>query len=96
MIGDCWVVDRWSRKPEPIRIIAETEKTITIERIDWRGMAQKTKGMKRCHNIFATWEDAKAWMIKDAEDRLFSAKQEVDRRRSDLELKKALKQDATK
>jgi hypothetical protein len=91
MIGDCWEVDRWTEEPKKIKIIKETEKMAVIETVGWRGEKRENKVMKRGHNIFSTWEEAKQYLVNSAMKSLDYAKQEVDRRRSALELAKALK-----
>jgi hypothetical protein len=90
MIGECWEVDRWSREPKAIKIIRETAKTATIAETRW-GKMEEVKIRTDNRNIFATWEEAKAWMVKHAEEALEYAKREVDRKRSELEVIKALK-----
>lgn len=89
MIGECWEVDKWSREPRAIKIIRETAKTAIIES-RW-GDKHEEKIRTDNRNIFPTWEEAKAWMVKHAEEALEYAKREVDRKRSELEVIKALK-----
>jgi hypothetical protein len=92
MIGECWEVDRWSKEPKAILILRETACQIVVESVGWRGEKREQKCMKRGRNIFATWTEAKAWMVDAAANSLKYAKQEVDRRRSELERIKALKE----
>jgi hypothetical protein len=47
--------------------------------------------MKRGRNIFATWDEAKLFMIQQAEESLEYVKRNVDSARSALEVAKALK-----
>jgi hypothetical protein len=91
MTGKCWQIDRWVIEPRAIIITKETEKTFTTESKDWRGDTRESKHMKASTNIFATWADAKAFLVQLAETALECAKQEVDRKRSALEEAKALK-----
>lgn len=92
MIGDCWTIN-YSGDIVPIKIIKETEKMVTTERYDeWSKKTYQDRRMKRGIVLFETWNEAKAYVIKRAEDSLEGAKREVDRRRSALEVAKALKQ----
>lgn len=93
MIGNCWKVTRYSRKPEPIEIIRETEKTYTyLANSFFSNRIEERREAKRGNSIFSTWDETKAYMVSQAEDALEYAKQEVDRKRSALEVVKALKQ----
>ena len=93
MIGKCWTVDRWSQAPQEITIVKETAKTYTESIVSsWDGKPHEYKRMKDSNNVFATWIEAKAWMVQNAMDNLDYAKQEVDRLRSKLETIKALKE----
>jgi len=94
MIGKCWKVDRWCRKPEPIDIVRETEKCYFFMVTGWKNKQEERRELKDGHNVFATWDEAKAWMVSDAAKTLEYAKQEVDRRRSELEAVKAMKQNS--
>jgi len=58
----------------------------------WKNKQEERRELKNGHNIFATWEEAKAYMFSQAEKELDYAKQEVDRKRSNLETVKAMKQ----
>jgi hypothetical protein len=91
MIGNCWKVDRWAREPEPIEIVRETDKCYFTMYTRWKGKPEERRELKQGHNIFATWDDAKAFMVSEAESALDYAKREVDRKRSALEAVKALK-----
>lgn len=91
MIGECWEVTRWSHAPEKIKIISETEKTYTEEKIDWNKKPYTSRSMKAGKHVFATWDEAKAFMVSYAEEALEAAKRNVDRARSVLEVAKALK-----
>jgi hypothetical protein len=91
MIGNCWKVDRWSRNPLPIEIKRETDKCYFFMCSGWKGAPEERRELKRGNNIFGSWEDAKAYMIAEAEKSLEYAKQEVDRKRSALEVVKAMK-----
>jgi transcription initiation factor TFIIIB Brf1 subunit/transcription initiation factor TFIIB len=92
MVGKCWKVGQWSRRPEPIEIVRETEKCYFFMVTDWRNKQEERRELKDGNNIFATWEEAKAWMVSSAEKSLEYAKQEVDRKRSALEVIKVMKQ----
>lgn len=92
MIGDCWTIN-YSGNIVPIKIIKETEKTILVERIrSYDNRVCQERRMKRAVPLFATWDEAKAYVVKRAEDSLEGAKRRVDQARSALEVAKALKQ----
>jgi len=91
MIGDCWEVDRWAKAPFKIKIVSETEKTIIVETTDWHNRPMQSRRLKEPLFIFATREEAKAFMVQQAEGALVNAKRDVDRARSALETTKALK-----
>jgi len=94
VIGECWEVDRWSKRPEEITIIRETEKTAILEKVSWHGEKYEERIVKTNRHIFPTWEKAKEYMIQRAEESLAYAKREVDAMRSELENAKALKKEA--
>lgn len=92
MTGNCWKVDRWSRRPEPIEIVRETDKCYFYMAYSW-GKSEECRVSKGRIYVFATWDEAKNRMVSNAEKSLEYAKQEVDRKRSELEVTKAMKKE---
>jgi biotin synthase-related radical SAM superfamily protein len=91
MTGECWEVTSYGREPDPISIVSETEKSIIVRKV-WREIVSQSRRMKNGMNLFATWPEAKAYIVSRAEMSLEYAKEQVAQRQAELEAARALMQ----
>ena len=62
MTGNCWEVNRWSTSPDSIVITRETKGYYFYESTGFNGEAVERRLEKGGSLVFATWEEAKAYM----------------------------------
>lgn len=75
----------------PVEVVKETEKTVTLQETDWRGLPRERRARKDGYDrFFPTWEEAHSVMLERSERKLTSAKEAVQAAEARLKEVKAL------
>ena len=82
MKGKCWMIDRWKDSPVSVEVLKETEKTYLLRVPSYwqEGEFVENRYNKKNTHVFETWDEAKDWMLSEADKKLEYAKEEVGRR----------------
>jgi hypothetical protein len=81
-----WEIKGWGKdRILPVKVIKETDKTLWIERTDWRGEPSTTNQRRKNNDFHDTWEDAHNELLRRAKENVEREKRKLNSARSELE-----------
>jgi len=79
MTGKCWEVGKYDSEPQPVEVVKETEAKVSIKETWFGEQIRQSWRMKRGLHLFATWEEARAYIVEIARTKRDIAVRELAR-----------------